>query len=306
MFSEARISDAFKAMLSSIEIPPVPLRDIQQRVAQATSRERPRHRWFWYLPASAVTAIIVLALPKVAPGLTQTIEQQVGAILHLTSPPPAPGPIESAMRSQTGSLAAAQARVSFTIVPPAGLPADALLGSIVTAPTGVYSRVTRRWSVGTSAVWFIYRRPGGRTFSLMAERFDPREGPPSKYWFEYRGVRDGRIFVIRHDKFTWRNGEQVMSATAEGISAVEIARIAAAMNGTTIPGVWPPQHGSIEKQFRVEFPSQSLGVPPADGRAPPLLLRPLAGQNGISSSSSSPTPSPEPDARAPTGLLPPL
>lgn len=45
-----------------------------------------------------------------------------------------------------------------------------------------------------------------------------------------------------------------MSATAEeGISAVEIARIVAAMSGTTVPG--PPQHGSIEKEFRIEFPS---------------------------------------------------
>jgi hypothetical protein len=256
MFSEARISDAFKAMLSSIEIPPVPLRDIQHRVAQATSRERPRRRWFWYLPASAVTAIIVLALPKVAPGLTQTIEQQVEAILHWTPPPPAPASIESAMRSQTGTLAAAQSRVSFPIVPPAGVPADAVLDAIVTAPTGVYSKATHRWSVGSPSVWFIYRRAGSRTFALMAQRFDPREGPPSKYWFEDRGVRDGHIFVVRHDKFTWQNGEQVMSATAdEGISAAEIARIAAAMNGTTIPGIWPPQHGSIEKQFRVEFPN---------------------------------------------------
>jgi hypothetical protein len=256
MFSEARISGAFEAMLSSIEIPPVPLRDIQHRVEQARLRERPNQRWFWYLPASAAAAIVVLALPKVGPGLTQTIEQQVEAILHWTPPPPAPKSVESAMRSQTGSLAAAQSRVSFTIVPPAGLPTDALLDRIVTTPTGIYSKITRRWSVGSPFVVFIYRRPGGRTFSLMAERFDPREGPPSKYVFEDRGVRDGRIFVVRHDRFTWRNGEQVMSTTAdEGISAVEIARIVAAMNGAAIPGVWPPQHGSIEKQFRIEFPS---------------------------------------------------
>ncbi len=258
MFSEARISGAFEAMLSSIEIPPVPLRDIQHRVAQATLRERPHRRWFWYLPASAVAAIVVLALPKVAPGLTQTLEQQVEEILHLTPPPPAPASIESAMRSQTGSLAAAQSRVSFTIVPPAGVPADAVLDTIVTAPTGIYSKGTHRWSVGSPSVWFIYRRAGSRTFSLMAQRFDPREGTPSKYFFEYRGVRDGHTFVVRHDKFTWRNGEQVMSATAdEGISAAEIARIVAAMNGAAIPGVWPPQHATIEEQFRVEFPSET-------------------------------------------------
>lgn len=255
MFSEARISGAFAAVLSSIEVPAVPLRDIQRRIAQRRVRERPRRHWFWYLSASAA-AIIVLALPKVAPGLTQSIEQQVEAILHWTPPPPAPASVESAMRSQTGSLAAAQSRVPFTIVPPAGLPMDARLDTIVTTPTGVYSKVTRRWSVGSPSVVFIYRRPGDRSFSLMAERFDPREGPPSKYTFEDRGMRDGHVFLVRHDKFTWQNGDQVMSATAdEGINAPEIAQIRAAMNGAAIPGVWPPQHGSIEKQFRVEFPS---------------------------------------------------
>jgi hypothetical protein len=105
-------------------------------------------------------------------------------------------------------------------------------------------------------VWFIYRRPGDRTFSLSAERVDPRDGPPSKYIFEDRGVRNGHIVVLRHDKFTWRNGEQVMTAVAdEGISAAEIAQIRDAMNGTEIPGVWPPQHGSIEKMYRLEFAS---------------------------------------------------
>jgi hypothetical protein len=255
MFSEARISGAFEAMFANIETPPVPLRDIQRRIAQRKT-ERGRYRWFWYLPASVVAAIVVLALPRVAPGLTQSIEQQVEAILHWVPPPPAPPSVESAMRSQTGNLAAAQSRVFFRIVPPAGVPSDAALDTIVTAPTGVYSKVTRRWSVGSPSVSFIYRRSGGRTFSLMAERFDPREGPPSKYTFEDRGVRNGHIFVVRHDRFTWRNGEQVMSVTAdEAISASEIAEIRTAMNGIAIPGVWPPQHGSIEKEFRIEFPS---------------------------------------------------
>jgi hypothetical protein len=239
MFTESRIAGAMQAMVLGIEAPPVPLDAIRRRILLA----RPQHVRRFYAAAAAAAAALVLALPRLAPGFTQTIEQQVEAITHWTPPPPAPASVESAMRLRAGTLAAAQARVDFTIVPPAGLPRDVVSEKIATIPTGVYSYAMHRWSVGRAAVWFIYKRAGGREFTLLADRFDPREGAPSKRIFE----ADERKW---HDKFTWLNGDQVTSAIAdETISATEIERIRTAMRGAAVRGFDP--HASIVKQYRL-------------------------------------------------------
>lgn len=254
MFTDARIAAALDIMLGGIEPPAVPLAQIRQKSAQPQPALRPASRFDFAAAGAAVAAaLLVLWLPGVAPGFTQTIEAQIEAIVHWRPPPPPPKSVASAMRSQTGSLPAAQARVSFKIVPPAGLPRDVVSEKILTTRTGVYSKITRSWSVGSPAVTFVYRRADGRTFMLMADRFDSREGPPSKYMFEGTDrIRDGREVIVRRESFTWRNGDQSMNAVAgEGISASEIARVRDVMHGIAVPGTWPPRDGTIVKQYRI-------------------------------------------------------
>jgi len=239
MFDEPRIAAAMQKIMLGIEVPPVPFDAVQRRIES----ERPHDLRRFYVAAAAVAAATVLALPRFAPGFTQTIEQQIEAIGHWTPPPPAPASVESAMRSQAGTLAAAEARVAFTIVPPAGLPQDVVSERIVTVPTGVYSNIAHRWSVGAPAVYFIYKRASGREFTLLADRFDPREGAPSKRIFD----ADERKW---HDRFSWRNGDQIMSAVAgDGFGAAEIERIRAAMHGALVTGF--DTHASIVKQYRL-------------------------------------------------------
>lgn len=252
MLTDARLAAALDTILRDIEAPPVPLAAIRQRVARA--QPRPRAALRFYLPACAATAaLLVFALTAIAPGFTQTIEAQIEAILQWKPPPPPPFAVDSAMRSQNGTLAAAQSRVSFRIVPPAGLPKDVVSERIVTTPAGAYSKITHSWSVGSPAVTFTYRRADGRTFMLMADRFDPREGPPSRYVFEGMDrMHNGREVMVRRENFTWRNGDQSMSAVAgEGISASEITAVRDAMDGIAVPGTWPPRDGTIVKQYRI-------------------------------------------------------
>ncbi len=253
MFIDARITAALDTMLGGIEAPPVPLAKIRRKTAQSRPIVGSASRFYPPAVAAAAAVLLVFALPAVAPGFTQTIQAEIAAILHWKPPPPPPKSVASALRSQTGSLAAAQARVSFKIVAPAGLPKNVVSEKIVMTPTGVYSKIKHLWSVGSPAVTFIYRRADGRTFMLMADRFDPREGPPSKYMFEDMDrMQNGREVIVRRERFTWRNGDQSMSAVAgEGISASEIAGVRIAMDGIAVPGTWPPRDGSIEKQHRI-------------------------------------------------------
>ena len=200
MLDDAQITAALRATLGRIDVPPVALAAIHTRMAR-TPRREPRRAGFSFAltAAAAAVAVAIVALPTMAPGLTQNVEAQIEAILRWKPPPPAPAAVESAMRSHTATLAQAQARVNFKIVAPAGLPKDVVSETVTTVPTGVYSRTTRSWSAGSPAVWFVYRRRGGRSFTLLADRFDPREGPPSKYMFLDEGKRNGREIVKRHD-----------------------------------------------------------------------------------------------------------
>lgn len=247
MLDETAIAPALENMLRGIEPPAVPIAEIRHRMAQPPRRQRVG----LFLPAAAAAIVLVLALPRIAPGVTQTIEQRVEAIVHWTPPPPPPASVESAMRSKTGTLAQAQARVAFTIVPPAGLPKGVVSERVVTIPTGVYSYATHRWSIGKPAIFFVYRRANGKSFALLADRFDPREGPPSKYIFD-ADERDAHGMPVRHENFAWRNGDQVMSAAAgEGLSAAEITAIRDAMHGSAVTGA--DRHASIVKQYRLPW-----------------------------------------------------
>jgi len=166
--------------------------------------------------------------------------------------------MEQALSSHNLTLAAAQARVLFKIAPPAGLPRDIVSAKILTAPTGVYSTLTHSWQTGPSTVTFIYRRAGGRSFSLLADRFDPRSGPESKYMIEAKEpTPDGQPVVVKHEKFAWRNGSQIMTAIeGEGITSAEIEAIRTAMNGVALPSRWPnpPEPGAPLKFYPATGP----------------------------------------------------
>jgi hypothetical protein len=250
MFADARIAAAARELLSRVDVPPVNLLQILTRRAKPLPARRSRLRLAGLAAAAALVA--ALALPAIAPGLTQSIAAQIAAILRWTPPSAPPRTLELLLSSQSGTLVAAQARVDFTIVAPAGLPPDVISERIATAPTGDYSLAAKRWSVGSRVLYFSFRRHNGRTFTLLAERVDPREAPPSKYMFEDLGERNGREVLVRHDRFTWRNGDQAMSAIAgDGISDGEIVAIREAMRGTVVPATWPPRSGRIEKQYRL-------------------------------------------------------
>jgi len=239
MFTDARISAAFASLLGGIEAPAAPLSEIRARMACA--RPAPRRSLPSRVAVAAAAAVLaLLVVSAVVPGFAHSLESEIAALLQWKPPPPAPRAVWSAMRPAAATLATAQSRVSFTIVPPAGLPANVVSEKVSTVAAGVYSKTSRSWSVGSSVVTFTYRRANGGSFMLTARRLESREGPPSKYIFD-ADERDARGLPIRHDVFTWRNGDQAMSAVAgEGLSAAEIAGIRTAMHGVAIPGVWPP------------------------------------------------------------------
>lgn len=251
MYDNARISDAFASLLGHTAAPPAPMARICERLA--SPQPVPRSRGWMLGLAAAAAAALALTLPRVAPALTDAIEAQIHQILQWKPPPPAPRRVWSAMRPKPMSLAEAQARVDFTILPPAGLPRDVASESIAATAPGLYSKTTRSWSVGNPIVMFTYRREGGRSFMLTATRYDARSGPPSKYVFEDMDRKEnGREVILRRDVFTWRNGDQSMSVVAdEGITNEEAVAIRTAMNGVPVAAVWPrPERGAVE-QYRL-------------------------------------------------------
>lgn len=263
MYTDARISAACTAMLDSIHAPHVPIQSIRNRMASSQSVTPRHHPSCWMRPvlaAAVLVSVVAVATPIVSPGLVQSLEQRLAAMLGGWQPPPAaPRSVLNALKAQRTSLAAAQARVPFTIVPASGLPSDVTGRTLWIGPTGVYDKTIRQWSVGTPALTFVYHRTSGRTFSILADSYDPRTGPPGKYMYEDTGlVRNGQPVLIRHHKFAWRNGNQVMTAIAgDGISSAEIESIVSAMNGTLIPPAQSPDAenaGTIVRMYGLVSP----------------------------------------------------
>jgi hypothetical protein len=252
MFTDARIRVAMAAMIESIDVPPVSMSRIQRKIAEPqTAAPQTSLSLQLALAAAAAVAVVVLAFPSVSLGVVQSVEAQIISTLRWTPPPPAPRSVESALRTQAGSLAVAQSRVRFTIVPPAGLPKDVTSVKITTTPTGLYTKATNSWRVGAPFVGFTYDRSGRRSFTIIASALDSQDGPPSKYMFEDKGqASDGHEILVRHSRFAWRTGNQIMTAIeGEGVSAAEIVAIRDAMGGVPIPGVWPPDHSGTARQY---------------------------------------------------------
>lgn len=262
MFADARIRAALHAMIRGIDAPPVPLPHIQRKLSQPQPSLRYTSRYLRLTIATvAVMAVLVVALPSISPALVQSIEARYRAALQAMggiAPPPAPESLVSALSPQNATLATAQSRVRFTIVPPAGLPNDIASEKIQTTPTGVYSKITRSWRVGSPVVSFFYRRAGGRSFMLIADRFDPQSQLPSKYMFEAKDpAPDGRPVLVKHEMFAWRNGNQIMTVVeGRGISGSEIKAIRAAMHGVVLAqrGLHVPASGTSLKFLRITKP----------------------------------------------------
>ncbi|MBC5829051.1 MAG: hypothetical protein GIW98_02530 [Candidatus Eremiobacteraeota bacterium] len=173
MFADRQMSAALETMVQGIDVPPVALSAIQQKI----SRRKPalRHttsQGRLALAAAAVIAVIVVAFPSNSLGVVQTIEARYRAALQAMgglTPPPAPKSLVSSLSSQNASLPTAQSRVPFKIVPPAGLPNDIVSAKIQTTPSGVYSKITHSWRVGPTEVTFSYHRAGSRSFLLVGK-----------------------------------------------------------------------------------------------------------------------------------------
>ena len=119
-------------------------------------------------------------------------------------------------------------------MPPAGIPDDVTRERIWTTPTLVYSKVTHRWSKGDPEVFFSYDRARGRSFVILANRYDRRFGPPPQYMYEDDST--GGRMLLRHRNFAWRNGDQEMGAIeSPDVSAAAIETIRDTMHGVAIP-----------------------------------------------------------------------
>ena len=261
MYSEARLSQAVAAVVQSAHAPPVPLGAIRARIAARSASPR---RFVPAYPAALAALLATVALfaafPSQSLSVAQTLEERYRSALEAlggTAPVPAPSSLLAQLTAQSASVETAQSRVNFRIVPPAGLPHDVRSVDVKTVKTGEYSETTHTWSVGAPDVTFNYGRADGRTFTLIADKYDPRTGLPPKYMFEDRGddvQPNGHIALVRRLHFAWRNGDQVMSASAgDGISAGEIAAIRDAMRGVELPArdLRVPSSGTVQKLYRL-------------------------------------------------------
>lgn len=240
MFTETRIRSGLDDMMQHIVATPVPMKSIQDALYREPARVRRASQYPRFaFAAAAFIALVLVALPLLAPAFVQSLEARYRAALQALggiAPPPVPDRILSKLTSQSADLATAQSRVDFRLVAPAGLPADVVSRRIRTVPAGIYSAKMHAWQAGPMEVHFFYRRSGGREFMLIAEPYDPHGEMPGKYMFEATDtLKNGRPVLLKHEHFAWRNGGQMMSATeGNGLSAAEIGSIRRAMHGTPL------------------------------------------------------------------------
>lgn len=240
MSTEQRIEAGVRAIVDGADVPPIRFSQIRARMTEPPAIQPGRRSIRYAFAAAAALAIVVVALPGIAPAFVQSIEARYRTALQALggiAPPAAPASVISQLAdgAKTVSLAQAQALVPFRIAPPAGVPNDAVLAGIVASPTEVYVKTTGTWHHAAPLITFWYRRASGQEFSIVADAYDPRERM-GQYMFEARGeTRTGHVILVKHRRFAWRNGEQVMTAI-EGseLSAAEILAIQRAMHGTPV------------------------------------------------------------------------
>lgn len=258
MFDDAVIADSMGAALRAIPVPPLPLDDILKKMSTPAPAMAAQRGGYVRaaIAAAAVLGILAGAYPAKSVAVIQSLEARYRAALQAlggTAPPPVPQAVLNTLQARRVTLAQARSGVSFTLVAPAGLPGDVTGSRLELTGTGVYVKATHVWRKDGNALTFTYTRSGGRSFDLLADKYDPRNGLPGKYMFEAKDPgADGRPVIVRHEHFAWRNGDQIMSATAgEGITAGEILKIERAMNGVPLPlrDLHMPQTGSQSKVY---------------------------------------------------------
>jgi hypothetical protein len=247
MFADAGIKNAVETIVAGVEVPPVQWHAIASRIAQRQPEpleRRPSRMLQFARAAAACVAIVFIAFPASSLGLVRIVVSSYQDVIKVIGWMPPPGAPKAPSRPVArADVAAAQAHLDFTLVPPSGLPADVVAAKIWTAPTQIYTKATQVWKTGPAFATFTYRRSGGRSFTVLVVEFDPQAGPPSKYMFESEDLPGGRTALTRHEQFTWRNGDQVTSIVeGDDISASEIASIRQAMSGVPIEGVYPSRH----------------------------------------------------------------
>ncbi len=233
---------------------------IRARMATPLAATRPRTPLARYAVAVAAAIALFFAIfPQASLALVERIVVNGYAAAYKVmgwTPPPDPSKAldKKTTVTQTGSLAEAQSRVAFRIVPPAGLPAGVVSAKIQTNRALTYLKATRSWSEGPVVVWFTYSLSDGSTLQLTAEQYDPRTGPPPKYMFEGEDLPHGRVGLTKFAHYAWRNGDQIMSATeGDGITGREIEAIRDAMHGVELKAWKPgdPNTESVEKRYRL-------------------------------------------------------
>lgn len=261
MYADARLTEAMQTMVRGIDAPAVPMTAIRSRMAAPLApvvrRRIPLARYG--LATAAAVALFFAIFPKASLAVLDRFEHIVVdsyaaayKVMGWTPPPPPPKSLEAGLASQRLSLAAAQAKEPFTIVVPAGVPTDATLTSIHTMPVLIYDKASKRWSKGTPAIDFRYKRAGNREFEVMAEEDDPRLGPTHKYVYAANDLPGGKVELVKHERFQWKNGSQLMTAIEDdGISAAEIQTLKATMHGEPIAHF---SRGTIEKSYLLAPP----------------------------------------------------
>jgi len=256
MYDEARLAATFHSMVGATAVPQLPLAAITRRATTSVPRSYGISLLRRGFAAAVLIALVLWAFRGNTPAFVRAVESRIAAELQWTPPPPAPASLSASIAPRTADLVSAQRRVSFHIVPPAGLPADVTGTRMWTTPVLVYSKVTHAWSKGEPEITFAYGRSGGRSFELIADRYDPRFGPPPKFMFE--DDSSGGRYLVKHRNFAWRNGDQAMGATeSAGLSAVEIKTIRDAMRAVPIPPAQTAaalQSGTLVKQILLKAP----------------------------------------------------
>lgn len=256
MYDDARLAAAFRSMVAGTAAPVPPLAAIGRRLAAVAPPSRGGPVLRLGIAAALLIVLVLVAIRGNTSAFVQTVGSRIAAVLQWTPPPLPPASLSVSIVPRTADIADAQRRVSFRIVPPAGLPADITRVRMWTAPVLVYSKVTHSWSKGEPEITFAYERAGGRSFELIADRYDPRFGPPPRFMFE--DDSSGRRYLVKHRNFAWRNGDQAMGATeGAGISAAEIETIRGAMRAVAIPTARTAadlQSGTLVKQILLKAP----------------------------------------------------
>lgn len=264
MDADAQIASAIARLIDAAPVPELPLARIRSGIETARPARTPSARSLGF---AAAAALALVAAPLVAPAIVDTVSKEYPALLrffHLQPPPPIPPQIAAQLRSSSREVTfeQAQTQVPFALVAPAGLPADVDEHSISLASTASYTSKTRTWKQTGQKVAFIYHRRDGRSFTIMADRYDPAEHHPAFIYEEIDGPH-GATFV-KHQNFAWRNGSQVaLIAAGPGISAAEIEAIRAAMHGEPLAlSVQSPAKGFATIKYRAL--SAPAGASPGD------------------------------------------